>query len=108
MWSDEHMLNNSSLHADSVHMAHAGFHSCNGLSVNSDREKWGTPHLWQDVLNEHDARPLHAVVGGGDQVYNDAVWKSSALTAWLESSNNEVGCITCQHAWLPACPTSLA
>ena len=58
--------------------------------MNSDREKWGTPHLWQDVLNEHQARPLHAMVGGGDQVYNDAVWKSSALQDWLNISNTEV------------------
>ena len=68
----------------------AGFHSCNGLSVNSDLEKWGTPHLWQDVLREHEARPLHAMVGGGDQVYNDAVWKASSLKAWLDISNTEV------------------
>lgn len=69
---------------------HAGFHSCNGLSVNSDREKWGTPHLWQDVLNTHARQALHALVGGGDQIYNDAVWKCPALTQWLDISNTEV------------------
>ena len=68
----------------------AGFHSCNGLSVNADHEKWGTPHLWGDVLKEHQRAPLHAMVGGGDQVYNDAVWKCSALHDWLEVSDLEV------------------
>ncbi|KAK9808440.1 hypothetical protein WJX73_006046 [Symbiochloris irregularis] len=65
---------------------HWGFHSCNGLSVNSDIEKWGTPHLWGDVLREHARSPLHVIVGGGDQVYNDAVWKCPALHDWLDVS----------------------
>ncbi|KAK9854763.1 hypothetical protein WJX84_011346, partial [Apatococcus fuscideae] len=63
---------------------HWAFHSCNGLSAGSDLDRWGIPHLWKDVLNRHSAGPLHALVGGGDQVYNDAVWKTPALLAWLD------------------------
>lgn len=44
------------------------FHSCNGfsLSVNPD-EFCGPDPLWKDVLNAHQARPFHVMIGGGDQ-----------------------------------------
>ncbi|KAK9807451.1 hypothetical protein WJX73_008619, partial [Symbiochloris irregularis] len=51
---------------------HWGFHSCNGFSQSIDQSKWGgVPPLWRDVINVHDQRRLHAMVGGGDQVYTD-------------------------------------
>jgi len=31
--------------------------------------------LWRDLLEQHQASPLHLVVGGGDQLYNDALFK---------------------------------
>ena len=31
----------------------------------------------------HDAAPLHAVMGGGDQLYNDGLWGVPSLRAWL-------------------------
>jgi hypothetical protein len=35
------------------------------------------------MLQLHAAFPLHALVGGGDQVYSDAVWReSAALAEW--------------------------
>ena len=46
------------------------FHSCNGLSMNADLQRWGAPRLWEDVLRLHASSPLHACVGGGDQIYN--------------------------------------
>ena len=46
------------------------FHSCNGLSMNADTDKWGAPNLWEDVLQVHQRSPMHACVGGGDQVYS--------------------------------------
>lgn len=40
-------------------------------------------YLWRDMLQLHAAFPLHALVGGGDQVYSDAVWReSAALAEW--------------------------
>lgn len=44
------------------------FHSCNGfsLSVNPD-EFCGPDPLWRDVLREHQKRPFHVMLGGGDQ-----------------------------------------
>jgi hypothetical protein len=45
-------------------------------------------YLWRDLLQVHAAFPLHALVGGGDQVYSDAVWKESAeLAAWGEGQD---------------------
>lgn len=35
--------------------------------------------LWRDVLRVHSAKPLHVMVGGGDQLYNDDVWKTPSL-----------------------------
>ncbi|KPM45865.1 Uncharacterized protein AK830_g605 [Neonectria ditissima] len=50
------------------------FHSCNGfsLSVKSD-ELSGPDPMWRDVLNSHQTNPFHLMIGGGDQIYNDAV-----------------------------------
>lgn len=44
------------------------FHSCNGfsLSVNPD-EFCGPDPLWRDVLREHQKKPFHVMLGGGDQ-----------------------------------------
>ena len=38
--------------------------------MNADLDKWGAPNLWEDVLALHQHSPLHACVGGGDQVYS--------------------------------------
>ena len=31
--------------------------------------------LWRDVLNQHASAPIHVMCGGGDQLYNDALFK---------------------------------
>ncbi|CAJ2500578.1 Uu.00g034310.m01.CDS01 [Anthostomella pinea] len=65
------------------------FHSCNGfsLSVNTD-ELSGPDPMWRDVLNNHQTRPFHVMVGGGDQVYNDAVMRKAKLFEhWLQIKN---------------------
>ncbi|KAK2785135.1 hypothetical protein FQN52_008621 [Onygenales sp. PD_12] len=49
------------------------FHSGNGFSETVDRDKFSGPDpLWRDVLNTHQTRPFHVMIGGGDQIYNDA------------------------------------
>lgn len=67
-----------------------GFHSCNGLSASADVRKWKDPALWKDVLRVHERIPLHALVGGGDQIYNDALWATPSMKAWLDIPNTEV------------------
>lgn len=77
---------------------HWGFHSCNGLSVNSDPELWGTPHLWKDVLQRHRQNHIHCMVGGGDQIYNDGFWKMKIFQNWLDTPGNKVALISTQRS----------
>ncbi|PSR77901.1 hypothetical protein BD289DRAFT_486282 [Coniella lustricola] len=65
------------------------FHSCNGfsLSVNPD-ELSGPDPLWRDVLNNHQSRPFHVMLGGGDQLYCDAVMQQTRhFQEWLTVRN---------------------
>lgn len=65
------------------------FHSCNGfsLSVNPD-ELSGPDPMWRDVLNNHQSRPFHVMLGGGDQLYCDAVMRQTRLFQdWLMINN---------------------
>lgn len=67
------------------------FHSCNGfsLSVNSDTFSGPDP-MWRDVLNRHQSRPFHVMLGGGDQIYNDAATRDTTLfREWLYTKNPE-------------------
>ena len=41
--------------------------------------------LWRDVLRQHAQAPLHAMVGGGDQIYNDEVFSGKHVQEWLKS-----------------------
>lgn len=65
------------------------FHSCNGFSLNVNPDQFNGPDpLWRDVLNAHQIRPFHVMVGGGDQIYNDAVTKQTRLfQSWLAMRN---------------------
>ena len=67
------------------------FHSCNGFSNNVNPANLSGPDpLWRDVLNSHQIRPFHVMIGGGDNIYNDAVMdESSMLRAWLELKSNQ-------------------
>ncbi|KAK5213232.1 hypothetical protein LTR41_000811 [Exophiala xenobiotica] len=50
------------------------FHSCNGFSLSVNPNNFSGPDpLWRDVLNTHQTRPFHVMIGGGDQIYNDRV-----------------------------------
>ncbi|KAK3720827.1 hypothetical protein LTR37_003490 [Vermiconidia calcicola] len=67
------------------------FHSCNGFSLSVDPNVFSGPDpLWRDVLNSHQARPFHVMIGGGDQIYNDAAMRDTTLfRQWLQSKNPE-------------------
>lgn len=59
------------------------------LTTPSPDDFSGPDPLWRDVLNSHQIRPFHVMIGGGDQIYNDAVMKQSPLfSEWLEVRNN--------------------
>ena len=65
------------------------FHSCNGFSLPVDPDMFSGPDpLWRDVLNTHQTRPFHVMIGGGDQIYNDAVMEQTTLfQEWLTMKN---------------------
>ncbi|KAG1679162.1 hypothetical protein FOA52_000518 [Chlamydomonas sp. UWO 241] len=61
-----------------------GFYSCNGFhDAEVEKECGGIQPLWRDVLFSHEQRPIHVMIGGGDQLYNDDVWNLPSLVAWL-------------------------
>ncbi|KKK12010.1 hypothetical protein AOCH_001262 [Aspergillus ochraceoroseus] len=62
------------------------FHSCNGFTPGVDSNKFcGPDPLWRDVLNEHQTRPFHVMIGGGDQIFNDNVIANSLhFQEWLK------------------------
>lgn len=65
------------------------FHSCNGFSFGADPSQFcGPDPLWRDVLNTHQTRPFHVMIGGGDQIYMDAVTRQTNLfKQWTENRN---------------------
>ena len=63
------------------------FHSCNGFSVGTDEDAWSGPALWNDVLRMHQQRPIHVMIGGGDQIYNDGVRVTGPLKEWTAIAN---------------------
>ncbi|KAL8781169.1 MAG: hypothetical protein Q9194_000485 [Teloschistes cf. exilis] len=65
------------------------FHSCNGFSMSVDTNQFSGPDpLWRDVLNNHQSRPFHVMIGGGDQIYNDRVMNETKLFKdWLGIKN---------------------
>ena len=63
------------------------FHSCNGFSAGTDEDEWSGPALWNDALRIHAQKPFHAMIGGGDQIYNDGVRVEGPLKAWTDIGN---------------------
>ncbi|ODV95081.1 hypothetical protein PACTADRAFT_50902 [Pachysolen tannophilus NRRL Y-2460] len=58
-------------------------HSCNGFSLGADPSIY-KGSLWLDVLRNHNAVPYHVMIGGGDQIYADAVKQTSIeFSKWL-------------------------
>lgn len=56
------------------------FHSCNGFSLGVDSNQFSGPDpMWRDVLNTHQSRPFHVMIGGGDQIYMDAAVRQTKL-----------------------------
>ncbi|KAE8350494.1 hypothetical protein BDV28DRAFT_37319 [Aspergillus coremiiformis] len=62
------------------------YHTCNGFTPGVDSNKLcGPDPLWRDVLNEHQTRPFHVMVGGGDQIFNDKITaESSYFQEWVK------------------------
>lgn len=65
------------------------FHSCNGFSLSVNPNEFSGPDpLWRDVLNTHQTRPFHVMIGGGDQIYNDRVMvQTTHFGEWTKIKN---------------------
>ncbi|RMZ83483.1 hypothetical protein DV737_g1529, partial [Chaetothyriales sp. CBS 132003] len=65
------------------------FHSCNGFSTSVNPDLFSGPDpLWRDVLNVHQTRPFHVMIGGGDQIYNDCVKSDTEhFASWIRLRN---------------------
>lgn len=65
------------------------FHSCNGFSLSAVPDHFSGPDpMWRDVLNTHQSQPFHVMIGGGDQIYNDAVMRQTKIfQEWLVIKN---------------------
>ncbi|KAK9474736.1 uncharacterized protein V1510DRAFT_372689 [Dipodascopsis tothii] len=63
------------------------------LSVSRDEraELGGVGYLWEDVMQRHvQVGGLHAMLGGGDQIYADRMWKEiDSLNKWLQTKGKE-------------------
>lgn len=67
------------------------FHSSNGFGLDVGADGLSGPDpMWRDMLNTHQARPFHAMIGGGGQIFNDAVVKECTLfRRWLGMRSEE-------------------
>lgn len=65
------------------------FHSGNGFGPSVDSNRFcGPDPLWRDILNEHQTRPFHVMIGGGDQIFNDTViTESTFFQEWIRIKN---------------------
>ncbi|CCH41664.1 hypothetical protein BN7_1205 [Wickerhamomyces ciferrii] len=63
-------------------------YSCNGFSLSTDTSSYNSS-LWYDVLQRHQTQQrYHVMLGGGDQIYCDAIKNASELFHnWLEEKN---------------------
>lgn len=70
-------------------------HSCNGFSGGVNQEEFkgkydtGFSPLWEDVLSKHSDKPYHCMIGGGDQLYCDAITKEKELQSWINAKSRK-------------------
>ncbi|WVQ79519.1 hypothetical protein IAT38_001618 [Cryptococcus sp. DSM 104549] len=70
-------------------------HSCNGFSsgVNPDDFKGNYPSgydpVWEDLLLKHNEKAFHCMVGGGDQIYCDALTREPELQGWINAPDRK-------------------
>ncbi|KND03116.1 uncharacterized protein SPPG_02177 [Spizellomyces punctatus DAOM BR117] len=85
-------------HVASVHDRNwrFAFYSCSGFSNSVSKEErerlGGVGALWKDVLSLHreNGKEFHVMLGGGDQIYGDPIWKElDGLKAWLQIKGKE-------------------
>ncbi|KAF5828696.1 hypothetical protein DUNSADRAFT_17209 [Dunaliella salina] len=62
---------------------HWAYYSCNGFHEPEPAVQYkGVQPLWRDLMARHQQQPLQLGVGGGDQLYNDDLWRCPSLKRW--------------------------
>lgn len=65
------------------------FYSCNGFSLSVDPDNY-RGCLWKDVLRHHMVQRYHVMIGGGDQIYCDAVREAcKPIREWANEKSKE-------------------
>ncbi|KAF8491943.1 hypothetical protein JB92DRAFT_2797405 [Gautieria morchelliformis] len=69
-------------------------HSCNGFSAGVNPDDFRGPGynngydpVWTDLLAKHFEAPYHVLVGGGDQLYCDALTREPELQDWVNTKS---------------------
>lgn len=65
------------------------FYSGNGFNTSIDTDTCSGPDpMWRDVLNVHQTRPFHVMIGGGGQICSEAVSiQTEHFQNWLDLRN---------------------
>ena len=63
------------------------FYSCGGFSnfpqsIKDLYNEKGAP-LWKDILDRHEVMPIHVLLGGGDQLYQDSLIYKDFMKPWV-------------------------
>ena len=85
---DTETININTNFSDDLRIAYV---SCNGQE-DSDFERPQNIRnaLWADLATEHDNKPLHLLLHGGDQLYADEVWHCHPeFSAWRKLSSKQ-------------------
>lgn len=48
----------------------------------------GYDPVWEDLLLKHHEKPFHCMVGGGDQIYCDAITREPELQSGCRSTRS--------------------
>ncbi|OBZ75883.1 hypothetical protein A0H81_04778 [Grifola frondosa] len=71
-------------------------YSCNGFSAGVNPDDFRGPGfqsgfdpVWIDLLSHHAEQPFHALIGGGDQLYCDAIIREPELQGWVTQSKSD-------------------
>ncbi|KAF8321571.1 hypothetical protein DL93DRAFT_2163184 [Clavulina sp. PMI_390] len=71
-------------------------HSCNGFSAGVNKDDFKGPGfqsgydpLWSDLYSKHKEEPYHCMIGGGDQIYCDALTRELELQEWVTLKTGE-------------------
>jgi hypothetical protein len=64
--------------------------SCNGFSDPKKIKTYGDRKnaMWQRLRENHQQRPYHLLLMGGDQLYTDAMWSGRLLKTWACKPNS--------------------